>query len=163
MYLCVVFCVCVYLDVFLYVFLVYDVEVVCIKKTTFSLYTDQIAVTVAFILKIAIEQTFVLKSQRKCHYRNLPYMLAPLPSPHSTSSSLFKLSPLPNRRLFRVSVCVCLPAHSHTSLLVSEDISFSGGACGAQTEHRRSCVSGYFSGRVKRRRASGPGSSGGSA
>lgn len=104
------------------------------KKTTFSLYTDQITVTVAFILKIAIEQTFVLKRQRKCRYRNLSYMLAPLPSPHSTSSSsLFKLPPLPNRRLFRVSVCVRSPAHSHTSLLVSEDIFFSGGACGAQT------------------------------
>lgn len=40
------------------------------KKTAFSLHTDQIDITVAFILEIAIEQTFVLKCQRKCHYRN---------------------------------------------------------------------------------------------
>lgn len=35
MYVCIVFGVCVYLDVFLYVFQVYDVEVVCTKKTSF--------------------------------------------------------------------------------------------------------------------------------
>lgn len=166
MYVCIVFGVCVYLHVFLYVFQVYDVEDVCTKKTAFSLHTDQIDITVAFILEIAIEQTFVLKCQRKCHYRNLPYMLAPLPSPHSTSSSLFKLSPLPKQTTFSgFGLCLFARtlAHPHTFLLVSEDISFSGGACGAQPEHRRSCVSGYFSGRVKRRRASGPGSSGGSA
>lgn len=35
MYVCIVFGVCVYLDVFLYVFQVYDVEDVCTKKTSF--------------------------------------------------------------------------------------------------------------------------------
>lgn len=112
MYLCIVFGVCVYLDVFQ----VYDVEVVCTKKTAFSLHTDQIDVTVAFILEIAIEQTFVLKCQRKCHYRNLPYMLAPLPSPHSTSSSLFKLSPLPKQTTFSgFGLCLFARTLAHLS------------------------------------------------
>lgn len=116
MYLCIVFGVCVYLDVFLYVFQVYDVEVVCTKKTAFSLHTDQIDITVAFILEIAIEQTFVLKCQRKCHYRNLPYMLAPLPSPHSTSSSLFKLSPLPKQTTFSgFGLCLFARTLAHLS------------------------------------------------
>lgn len=84
------------------------------KKTAFSLHTDQIDVTVAFILEIAIEQTFVLKCQRKCHYRNLPYMLAPLPSPHSTSSSLFKLSPLPKQNDFFGFRSVSVRPHTRT-------------------------------------------------
>lgn len=59
---------------------------------------------------------------------------------------------------------VALRPHTpRISLCVSEDISSLSERLETEAEHRRSCVLGYFSGRIKRRRASGPGCSGESA